>query len=112
MHLRQLRSGLGMQVIAEPQKLLASDRLPRLQTQPLDALTDPVTGLCLLLRVIIVVRQMLIEIGRRSVPVLLWFSREHGVNPRPSSDLKTAKKLRASQPSNQQNRERHQPRSK
>ena len=50
---------------------------PLLQSQSFRTLTDPVTGLRFLLRVVVVMRKMLVKILRRRRPILLWFSREH-----------------------------------
>ena len=70
--------GHWVHVVTQLEEHIARDGFAGCQSQPFCSLTDPVTGLRLVLRVVIVVRQMLVEIGRRSSPVLLWFGREHG----------------------------------
>ena len=47
MQLRQLLARLRIPVVAEPQKLLPSDRLALLESQPLRTLADPIAGLLL-----------------------------------------------------------------
>ena len=70
--------GHWVHVVTQLEEHIPRDGFAGRQSQPFCSLTDPVTGLGLVLRVVIVVRQMLVEIGRRSGSVLLWFGREHG----------------------------------
>ena len=74
----QLFAGLWMHVVTQLEESIARDRRTGRQSQPFCSLTDPVTGLRLTLGVVIVVRQVLVEVGRGSGSVLLWFGREHG----------------------------------
>jgi len=69
---------IGMHVVTELEEGIARHGFAGRESQLFCPLTDPVTGLGLILRVISLCDQMLVEIGRRSGSVLLWFGREHG----------------------------------
>ena len=75
--LRQLLARLRVQVVTQFEEGIPRDDFTRLQSQPFAADANPLPGLRFALSVVIVVRKMLVEIGRRSRPILLWFAGEH-----------------------------------
>ena len=68
--------GDWVHVVTQLEERIAHDGFTGHQSQPLRSLTNPPAGLGLSLCVVIVVRQVLVEISRRSGSVLLWFGRE------------------------------------
>ena len=80
-YLSQPLGGLRVQVIAEPEERITGHDVSLLQAQLLDADTNPMSGLLTnrgILDVVIVMGEMLIEVGRCRRSVLLGFSRKHG----------------------------------
>ena len=75
-------TGHRVQIVAEAQEYFAGDSLTWLQTQPSRADANPMTTLIVrqhfTLGVVIVVRQVLVEIRRGGDSILLWDGAEHG----------------------------------
>ena len=70
--------GHWVHVVTELEEGIARHGFAGRESQLFCPLTDPVAGLGLVLCVVIVLRQMLVEVGRRGGPVLLWFGGKHG----------------------------------
>ena len=79
---RESFTGHRVQIVAEAQEHFAGDSLTWLQTQPFRADANPMTTLIVgqdfALGVVIVVRQVLVEIRRGGGSILLWNGAEHG----------------------------------
>ena len=89
-HLSQPLACLRVQVIAEPQERFPSDDFTLVQSQLLGTDTDPLSGLLAVrnvLGVVVVMRQVLIEVGGCRTPVLLWLAGEHHFRRLPETHL-------------------------
>ena len=80
-HLSQSFACLRVLIIAEPEERFTRHDFTLLQSQLLSADPNPLPGLLTVrnvLGVVIVMRQVLIEVGGRRTPVLLWLACKHG----------------------------------
>src|ERR1022692_3917820 len=66
-----------MLIVTEPEEQITGDNITGSQSQPFSPHSQPLTLLRLFLRVIIIVGKMLVKIGLRTRPILLWYAAKH-----------------------------------